>query len=214
MLRDFKNWKSRCFNLKKNNCWRKLLSLALLCGALLCGGAFNKESAQALVGGATLPQTATPSPPLDRASIYFLDKNGALAPFSFEAGATPLKSDAVAKSDRVSYAEIKGEHAAISIAGQDPRFYLFVPDTPNVHPPFLIRLSGKRGARRAVVTTARGERGFAYESGQIVKPLYRVLTRDGGMFFMEVRPRELLLTSGEYAFIGANLARVATFRVD
>ena len=39
-----------------------------------------------------------------------------------------------------------------------------------------------------------------------------MLGREGGMIYMEVRPREMLLP-GEYAVIGSDLKSVATFRV-
>ncbi len=185
----------------------------VLCAALIL---IAKDSAASRVSGdlnAFVQQASVPLP-TDRSSIYFVDKLGALAPLSFEAGATPLDPNKLAKSNRLGYVEIKGEHALTGLAEKDARFYLFVPDTPNVHPPFLVKLTTtKRGVRRAVVTTERGQRGFAYESGQIVKPLYTVQAHDGGMYFMEVRGRTSLLP-GEYAFIGADLARLATFRVE
>ena len=159
-------------------------------------------------------QQPTVTPPLDRTRIYFVDKDESLAPLSFETGTTTLDPTATAKNNRLGYVELKGEHAATNITNNNPRFYLFVPDTPNVHPPFLARLTTKkRGVRRVVVTTERGQRGFAYESGQIVRPLYTVQAHDNGMYFMEVRGREPLLP-GEYAFIGADLARLATFRIE
>ncbi|MFN2456099.1 MAG: hypothetical protein ABR577_17990 [Pyrinomonadaceae bacterium] len=184
-----------------------MLALCVL-SALTASGATNR-----FIGSNIFAQQTTPAPPADRALIYYADQTGTLAPFSFEAGTTPLKPDAPAKSNRISFVELKGERAVTTIANSHPRFYLFVPDTPNVHPPFLVRLATKGNARRAVVTTERGVRGFAYESGQIVKPHYRVLAHENGMFFMEVRARELLVP-GEYAFIGADLARLATFRVE
>lgn len=187
--------------------------MLVLCAALILIA--NDPAASNVTGGMeAFVQQASVTLPTDRSSIYFVDKQGSLAPLSFEAGTTPLDSNKVAKSNRLGYVEIKGEHALISLAEKDARFYLFVSDTPNVHPPFLMRLTTtKRGARRAVVTTESGQRGFAYESGQIVKPLYTVQSHDGGMYFMEVRGRAPLLP-GEYAFIGADLARLATFRVE
>ncbi len=181
-----------------------LILPAWIAGCMMLIGVMSNQVA--------LAQQTNPAPPVDRTLIYYADQNNSLAPFSFETGATPLGRDAVAKSNRVSYVELKGEHAATMIPNADPRFYLFVPDTPNVHPPFLVRLAVKRGVRRAVATTERGQRGYAIESAQIVKPLYRVFARENGMFFMEVRPRSSL-APGEYAFIGADLARIATFHV-
>ena len=57
-----------------------------------------------------------------------------------------------------------------------------------------------------------GMRGFAIASEEIIKPMVRVLARDGDMVFMEVRPRTSLVP-GEYAIIGDDVTRVATFRV-
>jgi hypothetical protein len=58
----------------------------------------------------------------------------------------------------------------------------------------------------------KGYKGFAIDSEEIIKPHYRVLGRDNGLIYMEIRPREPLMF-GEYAIIGTDLARVATFRV-
>jgi hypothetical protein len=57
-----------------------------------------------------------------------------------------------------------------------------------------------------------GLRGFAIASEEIIMPTIRVLARDGDTVFMELRPRASLLP-GEYAIIGADLARIATFRI-
>jgi len=186
----------------------------VLCAALIFIANNSTASLITVNGANAFVQQSTVPLPSDRASIYFVDKLGVLAPLSFEAGATPLDPNAMAKNTRLGYVEIKGEHALIGLAEKDARFYLFVPDTPNVHPPFLVRLmTTKRGVRRAVVTTERRQRGFAYESAQIVKPLYTVQAHSAGMYFMEVRGRTPL-APGEYAFIGADLARLATFRVE
>ncbi len=127
-------------------------------------------------------------------------------------GTTPLRPDVVAKSDKRSYIELKGERGATTIADAAPRFYLFVPDRAGEHPPFIVRLANKRGARRVTAMAQRGLRGFAIASEEIIKPHYRVLAHDGGMVYMEIRPREALLP-GEYAIIGTDLTRIATFRV-
>lgn len=190
-----------------------LLPLLVLCASLVCLADSSPINAKAYRALSFVRQSNAPLP-VDRTKVYFTDKSGSFVPLSFEAGTTSLDQNALAKNNRVGYVELKGEHALISLADKDARFYLFVPDTPNVHPPFLVRLTTtKRGVRRALVTTERGERGFAYESGQIIKPLYTVQAHDGGMYFMEVRGRTALLP-GEYAFIGADLSRLATFRVE
>jgi hypothetical protein len=187
--------------------------MLVLCVSLVLTTSGSTSGASITDANAFIQQQIVPLP-LDRTRIYFVDKNESLAPLSFETGTTPLDPNATAKNTRLGYVEVKGEHAAINITDSNPRFYLFVPDTPNVHPPFLVRLTTKkRGVRRVVVTTERGQQGFAYESGQIVRPLYTVQAHDNGMYFMEVRGREPLLP-GEYAFIGADLARLATFRVE
>jgi hypothetical protein len=54
--------------------------------------------------------------------------------------------------------------------------------------------------------------GYAVSSEEIIKPTIRVLTKEGDEVFMEVRPRVSLMP-GEYAIIGDDLARIATFRV-
>jgi hypothetical protein len=157
-------------------------------------------------------QQSFPAPPANRALIYMASAGGALEALPFEVGATPLKADAVAGSDKRSYVELKGAEAAKAISETSPRFYLFVPDQANAHPPFLVRLTPKRNARRVTAMAQKGLRGFAIDSAEIVKPHYRVLAREGGMIYMEISPRESLLP-GEYAIIGTDLQRVATFRV-
>ncbi|MBV9958113.1 MAG: hypothetical protein JO360_06810 [Acidobacteria bacterium] len=157
-------------------------------------------------------QQSFPAPPADRAQIYLVNDAGALEALPFEAGTTPLKALAVAGSDKRSYVELKGTAAAKSIREALPRFYLFVPDAAGAHPPFLVRLSERRGARRVTAMAQKGLRGFAIDSEEIVKPHYRVLQRADGLLYMEISPRESL-TPGEYAIIGADLQRIATFRV-
>jgi len=169
--------------------------------------------AAALVLAQAAAQETLPAPPADRALIYFADEQGsALAPLAFEEGSTPLRVEVVAKGDKRSYVELKGAHAATVITGLEPRFYLFLPDEPNAKPPFLVRLTEKGAARRVTAMAQRGYKGFAIDSEEIVKPHYRVIVREGGTQFVEFRPREPLL-HGEYAIIGTDLGRIATFRV-
>lgn len=156
-------------------------------------------------------QQAFPAPPADRSLIYF--ENGtALEPLPYETGTTPLRTDRVAENDKTSYIAIEAPSAAKTIYTASPRFYLFVSDEANVHPPFIVHLSQKRGERRVTAMAQKGLKGFAIFSEEIVKPLYRVLSRSGGAIYMEIGPRESL-APGEYAIIGADLQRVATFRV-
>jgi hypothetical protein len=157
-------------------------------------------------------QQTFPAPPADRSLIYVAGAGGTLEALPFEAGATPLKADAVAGSDKRSYVELKGLEATKVINDALPRFYLFVPDEAGAHPPFLVRLTPKRNARRVTAMAQKGLKGFAIYSEEIVKPHYRVLERTGGMMYMEITPRESL-APGEYAIIGTDLQRVATFRV-
>ena len=169
--------------------------------------------AAALVLAQAAAQETLPAPPADRALIYFADEHqSALTPLVFEEASTPLHVEEVAKGDKRSYVELKGEHAQTVITSLEPRFYLFLPDEPNAKPPFLVSLTAKRGARRVTAMAQKGYAGFAIDSEEIIKPHYRVIKREGGMQFIEFRPREPLLY-GEYAIIGTDLQRVATFSV-
>lgn len=157
-------------------------------------------------------QEFLPSPPSDHALIYILDDQNKLVPLPFEQGQTPLHSEQVAKSTKVGYLELKGEHAATVLKTATPRLFLFTYQRPGVHPPFLVWLTPHKGARRVTAIAQRGMSGYAVSSEEIVKPLIRVLAKEGDEVFMEVRPRVSLMP-GEYAIIGDDLARIATFRV-
>ena len=157
-------------------------------------------------------QEFLPAPPADRALIYLLDDQNKLVPLSFEQGQTPLHSDQVAKSTRVSFIELKGEHSAATLM-TTPRLFLFTSGRQGMHPPFLVWLAPHRGARRVTAITQKGMRGFAVDSEAIIKPTIRVLARlDGDQVFVELRPRSSLI-AGEYAIIGDDLTRIATFRI-
>src|SRR5713226_6717463 len=156
-------------------------------------------------------QEFLPSPPADRALIYILDDQDKLVLLPFEQGQTPLHSDQVAKSTKVSYIELKGEHSATILT--TTRLFLFTYQREGAHPPFLVWLTPHRGGRRVTAVAQKGMSGFAIDSESIIKPLARVLTRvDGDQVFMELRPRSSLIP-GEYAIIGDDLTRIATFRV-
>ena len=157
-------------------------------------------------------QEFLPSPPSDHALIYTLDNQNKLVPLPFEQGQTPLHSEQVAKSTKVSYLELKGEHAATVFKTATPRVFLFTYQRPGVHPPFLVWLTPHKGARRVTAIAQRGMSGYAVSSEEIVKPTIRVLAKERDEVFMEVRPR-VSLVPGEYAIIGDDLARIATFRV-
>jgi hypothetical protein len=157
-------------------------------------------------------QESFPAPPADRTLIYLADEKNGLTPLAFEAATTPLDVEAVAKNDKRSYVELNGARSARAIGMDEPRFYLFLPDDSHAKPPFIVRLTEKKGARRVTAMAQKGYKGFAIDSEEIIKPHYRVLGRDNGMLYMEIRTREPLMF-GEYAIIGTDLARVATFRV-
>jgi hypothetical protein len=161
---------------------------------------------------APLAQETFPAPPADRTLIYIADEKNTLTPLAFETGMTPLRVEAAAKSDKRSYVEVKGAHASTVIKTDEPRFYLFVPDAGDAKPPFVVRLTEQHGARRVTAMAQKGYKGFAIVSDEIIKPHYRVLAHEGGMIFMEIRLREPLML-GEYAIIGADLQRIATFSV-
>lgn len=170
----------------------------------------------ALVVAATAPafaQEFIPAPPADRSLVYVLDEQNRLTALPFETATTPLAADAVAKSDRTSYVEVRGASAATALRTNTPRLFLFVPDEAGVHPPFIVRFRERRGARRVTAVAQQGLRGYAIASEDIVKPHYRVIAREGGAAFMEIRPREPL-APGQYAVLGSDLRRVATFRVE
>ena len=156
-------------------------------------------------------QEAFPAPPADRTRIYLVDEKGAPVALTFESGATPLKTNQVAGSDKTSYIELKGAESSLKIKSGEPRFFLFVPDEANVHPPFIVRLTRKGGARRVKAMSQKGFKGFAINSEEIVKPHYRVLARVDGMLYMEIRPRQPLAPGESYAIIGTDLQRIAAF---
>lgn len=158
-------------------------------------------------------QEFIPTPPADRTLIYTLDDQNRLIPLPFELGKTPLHADAVAKSDKVSYIELKGDHSATVMTNDRPRLFLFTYQRQGAHPPFLVWLTPHRGSRRVAAIAQANMRGFAIASEEIIKPTIRVLARDGDMVFMELRPRASLVP-GEYAIIGDDLSRITTFHVD
>jgi hypothetical protein len=161
---------------------------------------------------ASTAQEVLPSPPADRVLIYILDDQNKLMPLRFEQGQTPLHSDQVAKGTKVSFIELKGEHSAMTLTTA-PRLFLFTSGRQGTHPPFLVWLTPHRGARRVTAIAQKGMQGFAIDSEAIIKPSIRVLARlDGDQVFVELRPRSSLI-AGEYAIIGDDLTRIATFRV-
>jgi hypothetical protein len=157
-------------------------------------------------------QEFLPSPPPDRGLVYILDNQNQLVPLPFEKATTPLHPEKIAGSTKVSYLELKGEHSGTTISTAKPRWFLFTYERPGAHPPFLVWLTPRRGARRVTAIAQRGTTGFAISSEEIVRPSIRVLFKEGDQVFMEFRPRNSLMP-GEYAIIGDDLTRIATFRV-
>jgi len=156
-------------------------------------------------------QEFLPSPPSDKTLIYILGGENKLVALPFESGHTPLKITEKARSSKTSYLEIKGETAATTLPAM-PRIFLFTSERQGTHPPFIVWMESRRGARRATAVTQAGMSGFAIDSAEIVKPTVRVLAKSGDEVFMEIRPRTSLVP-GEYAIIGDDLTRIATFRV-
>ena len=159
-----------------------------------------------------LLQESLPTPPADRTLIYHADEKGVLSPLALEAGSTPLNVEMVARGDKRSYLELAGGNSATVITNIEPRFYIFLQDEASPKPPLIVRLTEKRGARRVSAMAQKGFKGFAIDSNEIIKPHYRVLGREGGMIFMEIRSREPLM-HGEYAIIGSDVTSLATFRI-
>lgn len=185
---------------------------ALVFFVIFAAGSIGGRKTQAYLFHPYSAQEAFPAPPADRTLIYIADAKNALAPLAFEAGTTPLNVETAAKGDKRSYVELKGESSATIINTDEPRFYLFLRDDNHSKPPFIVRLTEKRGARRVTAMAQKGYKGFAIDSEEIVKPHYRVLGRENGMIFMEIRTREPLMF-GEYAIIGTDLKLIATFRL-
>lgn len=172
---------------------------------------FSAICAVFLWGRNGFSQEFLPSPPADHSLIYVLDQRNNLMPLPFEQAQSPLHPNEVAKSTKTSYVELKGEHSATVIAPTQ-RIFLFTTDRGGAHTPPIVWLTPRRGARRVTVIAERGLAGFAISTDQIVKPAVRGLAKNGDEVFMELRPRVSLMP-GEYAIIGNDLTRVATFRV-
>jgi hypothetical protein len=187
-----------------------LLLLVLSSAALIAPVAARGESVLAFQ--LPLVQEKFPAPPSDHTLIYVVDETGALVALPFETGTTPLSIEKTATSDKRSYVELKNQSAATALKSNEPRFYLFVPDAPGTHPPFVVQLTTKHGARRLTAMAQKNYKGFAIDTAEIIKPYYRVLGHEGASYYLEIRPREMLLP-GEYAIIGTDLGRIATFRI-
>jgi len=119
--------------------------------------------------------------------------------------------DQIAKSTTASHIELKGEHAA-TIVSANASIFVFTVEHDGAHPPLIVWLTPHHGSRRVTAIAERGRAGFAISDSEIVRPIPRGLAKSGDEVFMELRPRTSLMP-GEYAIIGNDLTRVATFRV-
>jgi len=156
-------------------------------------------------------QEFLPATPADHGLIYVLDQQNQLMSLPFEKAETPLRPAEIARSTRTSYLELKGEHSA-TILPANTRIFLFTIDHGGAHPPLLVWLTPRKGARRVTAIAQKGLKGFAISAEEIVKPAARGLAKNGEEVFMELRPRTSLMP-GEYAIIGEDMDRVVSFRV-
>jgi hypothetical protein len=156
-------------------------------------------------------QEFLPTSPADHGLIYVLDQQNQLMALPFEKAETPLRPEEIARSTKTSYIELKGEHSATLLAA-NTRIFLFTIDHGGAHPPLIVWLTPRKGARRVTAIAQKGLKGFAISSEEIVKPSARGLAKNGEEVFMELRPRASLMP-GEYAIIGEDLNRVVSFRV-
>ena len=159
--------------------------------------------------------------PDDATRVYYENAPGKFTAIPFESNTTKLDPFAVAKRDKVTYAEVKGPTAATVLTDQLPRFYVFVADKMDPPPHQLVRLAAKKDARRFTVVSSKGRKGYSPMDAETIKLEYRLLERvpvlrgPGLIIFlnyMELRPRQEL-TPGEYAIIGDSLRDIAAFRI-
>jgi len=156
-------------------------------------------------------QETPPAAPPDHSLIYASTRERKLVALPFESATTPLRTEQVAKSTATSYLELKGEHAA-TVLSANASVFVFTIDRGGAHPPMIVWLTPHHGSRRVTAIAERGRAGFAISSAEIVRPIPLGLAKNGDEVFMELRPRVSLMP-GEYAIIGNDLTRVATFRV-
>jgi hypothetical protein len=161
--------------------------------------------------GGLAQQEAVPLAPADHSLIYVLNQRNELTALPFESANTPLKAGQIPKSTSTSYLELKGDHAATILAA-NASVFLFTIEHGGAHPPLIVWLTPHKGSRRVTAIAERGVAGFAIASSEIVRPIPHGLAKNGDEVFMELRPRVSLMP-GEYAIIGNDLTRVATFRV-
>ena len=158
-----------------------------------------------------IQQQDIPAPPADHSLIYVLNQQQQLTALPFETAISPLRMDQVAKSSTTSYIELKGEHAT-TVVSANASIFLFTIEHGGAHPPLIVWLTPHHGSRRVTAIAERGRTGLAISDSEIVRPIPRGLAKNGDEVFMELRPR-ISLMPGEYAIIGNDLTRIATFRV-
>jgi hypothetical protein len=178
------------------------------------------ESIASVEGKAFAQEDAFPDYPDDITRVYFLTDAHALVALPFEAAVSSLPEKAATKSNVMGHVELKGERAATVITNTQPRFYVFVQEDVNPPPQFLIRLTGRKGARRFTAVSEKGKGVFSPVSTQAIKLHYRLLTRvpvkagSGVIYVLYVELRtKVPLAPGEYAIVGNDLANTATFRI-
>src|SRR5207237_9131943 len=71
-------------------------------------------------------QESFPAPPADRSLIYFLDEQNKFVPLAFEQGHTSLHPEQTARTTKVSFIELKDEHAETIFRSATPRIFLFM----------------------------------------------------------------------------------------
>jgi hypothetical protein len=149
--------------------------------------------------------------PADHNLIYALDEQNKTIALPFETATTPLKPEQVARSTTTNYLELKGEHSPTVLPAKT-LIFVFTMDRGGAHPPLIVWLTAHGRSRRVTAIAERGRAGFAIVTSEIVRPIPRGLAKNGDEVYMELRPRTSLMP-GEYAIIGNDLTRVATFRV-
>jgi hypothetical protein len=149
--------------------------------------------------------------PADHSLVYALDEKNNRIALPFESATTPLKPEQPARSTTTSYIELKGEHSSTVLPAKT-LIFVFTNDRGGAHPPLIVWLTPHGRTRRVTAIAERGRAGFAIVTSEIVRPIPRGLVKNGDEVFMELRPRTSLMP-GEYAIIGNDLTRVATFRV-
>jgi hypothetical protein len=137
--------------------YQKVVLLAALLLLVFSGaGVVVRESIALVEGKAFAQEEAFPDYPDDITRVYFLTDAHELMALPFEVAVSSLQEKARAKSNLMGHVELKGERAATVIRNPQPRFYVFVQEDVNPPPQFLIRLTGRKGARRFTAVAEKG----------------------------------------------------------